>query len=76
MDTKEREKIIKKVIDGIIDNLSDQGGFDNDNSYKKVTNNQKGLGDVWDEMDDEAQEELKKEWQAIFRKFLPVTVKK
>jgi len=57
MDTREREKISKKIIGEIIEDISDRSGLSN----------------VWDDMDEDTEEEIKKTWQNIVKRYLPVT---
>lgn len=60
MTSRERDIASKKTVDALIEHLSIQHG----------------IGDEWDQMDDEDQEELKKEWLAIVKRFMPVETKK
>jgi len=59
MDTREREKVSKKIVHDLIDDLSDRSG----------------IGNEWDEMDEETQEELIKKWESIVKRYIPIEKK-
>lgn len=48
----------KKIVAEILDDLTDRGGLQN----------------AWDDIDEEIQEEIKKEWIAIVKKNIPVRI--
>lgn len=60
MTTRERDIASKKIIEALINDLSDRSG----------------LGDEWDQIDEETEQEIKKEWLAIVKRFMPIEVKK
>jgi hypothetical protein len=59
MDTREREKISKKIIHDIIEDLADRSG----------------IGNEWEVMDEETQEELVKKWESIVKRYIPIEKK-
>lgn len=52
--------ISKKIINEIIDDMSDRSEF----------------GNMWDEVESETQEEIKKDWEKIIKKNIPVRIEK
>lgn len=57
--TRERDKVAEKIVNEIINHLEEKSD----------------LGNVWDEMDDDDQKELKNVWLNIVKRYLPIDKK-